>query len=229
MRAKYLILIISLILFSTSVAASFVTPQGETNDGELAELTEFDLTGSEIAFGPGSSIPIYDPVDSSGTRMIFVSDVEPLSATWKIFNPTLQKLGEHTHTPSFKKQGSFEVGGHVYIWAFADMWTFEVPAFATKGDWLLSPSYRMADGSTQSGAYTYYAVPVAKDDIFASIFSAPWYFLGIKMPAYFWVPGVILWFPLVFYGFGLIFPGVMVHMADTVQNIRGGVPRRKKK
>lgn len=229
MRAKYLILIFSLVLFSTQVAASFVTPLGEaTNNGELVELADIGLTGSEIAFGPGSSIPIYDPVDESGNRRIWVSDVEPLSVTWKIFNPVLQKQGEDTHTPSFKRQGSFEVNGHFYSWAFSDLWTFEVPAFASKGNWLLSPSYRLADGTIQPGAYTYYAVPITKDDAWASIFSAPWYFLGFKMPAYFWFPGIILWFPLIFFAFSLVFPRVTELFVTSAKNIREGIPRWKK-
>lgn len=227
MHAKWLILIAFLFLFSTQVAA-FIPVGDATTDGQLAELTELGLTGSEIAFAPGSSIYIYDPIDSSGNRLVWVSNVEPTSATWKIFNPNLQKLGEHTHTPSFKKQGNYEVNGQTFKWAFADQWEFTVPAFASKGNWLLSPSYRMADGTTHSGAYTYYAVPVTKDDAFASIFSAPWYLLGIKMPAYFWFPGIIIWFPLFFYGFSLVFPRGMEYMVISAKNIREGIPRRKK-
>lgn len=228
MYARWLILILSLFLFSTQ-AIAFTVPQGATNAGTSAELTDIGLTGSEVAFGPGSTILIYDPVDSVGNRFAFVSNVEPTSVTWKIFDPNLHKIGEHTHTPSFKKQGSFNVGGQTYKWAFGDQFEFTVPAFATKGVWLLSPSFHMADGTTQSGSWTYHGVAVTRDDAFASIFSAPWYLMGIKCPALFWFPGFFFWFPLTFLGFSFIFPGAAGHLVDSIKRIReGGKGARKR-
>lgn len=225
MRMKYPIIILSIFFLSTQVAAFVPTGEVLSPDGQvLAELSDFGLTGSEIAFAPGSSIMVYDPL-SEGERVVWLSNVEPTSVTWKIYDPTLHKVGEDTHKPSFKVQGSFEAGGVIYEWAYADQWEFTVPAFAGKGNWLLSPSYRMADGTTRSGAYTYYAVPVTKDDWIASIFTAPWYLLGFRMPALFIFPGIIGWFPAAFYGFSFGFPTFVEKMTESVRKVRGALPK----
>ena len=192
-HAKWIIVALTLFFFSSQAIAS--TPiGGETDSGILAEWTDIGLTDTSMKWGPGSEIPVYDPVDENYNKVIFVSNIEPMQVTWKIYDPSMHKIGEDTHTPSFKRQGSWEVGGQIYQWAFADQWAFTVPAFASKGNWLLSPSYKMADGTIQQGAYQYYAVPVTVDDTFASIFTAPWYVMGAKLPPIFWTLA-ILWIP----------------------------------
>jgi len=196
-HAKWIIVALTLFFFSSQAIAS--TPMGEeTASGIQAEWTDIGLTDTSMSWGPGSEIPVYDPVDESHNKVIFVSNIEPMQVTWKIYDPSMHKIGEDTHTPSFKRQGSWEVGGHIYQWAFADQWAFTVPAFATKGNWLLSPSYKMADGTIQQGAYQYYAVPITVDDLAASLFSAPFYLMGFRMPApLFWMLGLI-WIPALF-------------------------------
>ena len=192
-HTKWIIVSLILIFFSSHVMAA--TPVGqETDSGISVEWTDIGLTDSSMSWGPGSEIPVYDPIDPDLGKVIFLSNIEPMQITWKIYNPMMHKIGEDTHTPSFKRQGSWESGGKTYQWAFADQWAFTVPAFAMKGNWLLSPSYKMADGNIQQGAYQYYSVPITVDDIGASIFSAPWYVFGYSLPPIFWTLG-LLWGP----------------------------------
>lgn len=192
-------IIVSLILIFFSSHAMAATPLGqETDSGISVEWADIDLTDSSMSWGPGSEIPLYDPVDADHVKLVFLSNIEPMSITWKIYNPMMHKIGEDTHTPSFKQKGNWESGGKTYQWAFADQWAFTVPAFAMKGNWLLSPSYKMADGNIQQGAYQYYSVPVTVDDTVASFFSAPLYFMGFRMPVpLFWMLGII-WIPALF-------------------------------
>lgn len=228
---KGMILVLSLFLFSSFAipVLGYGTPTGEESEGVIAvEWDDIGLTGS-MAFGPGSEILVYDPIDSEGTHLVFVSNREPIEAVWKVYTPSLQKVYENSHVPSFKQSGSFEVGGQIYRWAFADEWAWTVPAFAEMGDWLLSPSYKMSDGGTQSGAYTYYAVPITQGgDAWTNLFGAPWYLAGFEMPPLFWFPLCLLWIPALFIiisaiyvrsisGFVLVLRGIR----DSTREARG--------
>ena len=220
-------IIVSLILiFFSSQAAMAATPVGqETNSGTLVEWADIGLTDSSMSWGPGSEIPVYDPMTADYEKVMFLSNIEPMQITWKIYSPMMHKIGEDTHTPSFKQKGSWESGGKIYQWAFADQWAFTVPAFAMKGNWLLSPSYKMADGNIQQGAYQYYSVPVTVEDNVASFFFAPCYFAGFRMPVpLFWMLGLI-WGPAAFILFCAILTrsatGVVIVVKGARDAVRG--------
>jgi len=205
MRKTILVVVGILLLFfliSVSALATMPIPFEETIE-EGTTIAEADdlifLTSS--GYGAGSETPWYDPLikDDNGNFVqgVWLSNTEPKSISWKFYDPEWHLIYTDTHAPSIKQSGSFNVNGKTYNWAFADYTTFTIPAFPQKGDWWGSPTYKMMDGSAQAGAYTYY-IPIENTGSFiSSFFFAPVYFLGLKLPAYFWLLG-IFWIPAVF-------------------------------
>ena len=208
MRKGWIILILSFFLFvsvavSAVSAGDIITPTGEKSDLVYIELGDVEFTASDFNFKPGSEIPLWDPIaeiDGKIVRVAWLSNVEPVEATWTFYDPSLHKVHEIHHVPALKKQGSFTGSdGSTYTWLFADSASFTIPCFAGKGNWWASPSYKMADTTTMKGAYDYYGMPVTDGgNIIDNWFFAPWYALGIQFPALFWFPLCLLWIPAIF-------------------------------
>lgn len=214
------LLILAILSFSQLAAASTTT----TSSVKLSETA----ISSQIELGPGSSYPLMSPIESN---YVWVFNIEPLKAVWTIYDPTMHQVTVIEHIPSVKYQ---HTDGN---WHFTDSSSFTLPAFAQKGTWLATCSYRMADGSLQSRPISaedtniiYLGIPCTiEGDIFGNIFLYPWYAFGAKMPAYFWFPGVILWFPLLWIAFCAIFSRSIGGFVDmTKQMLDSGRKQRGK-
>ena len=185
-KRKVLLLSLALFLFLSSLASAVRVDSVKLNEISIQEGLEY---------GPGSKAPLFSPIE---TEYAWVSNVEPQTVTWTIYNPYVQEITKIKHTPSIKKQ---QTDGS---WIFGDRTAFTIPAFASKGNWLASCEFEFVDGTTFQGLSAdnpnvyYLAIPVTREDWIASIFTAPWYFLGFSLPAYFWFPGFIIWVPILY-------------------------------
>ena len=195
MNARRNVLIASIFFFF--FIASAITVSATTANLQSAELQEIGLTSSEMAFGPGSDIPIQSPLE---TGYVWISSVEPNVCRWKIYDPSFHLIYTFEHPPALKKK--ITQGDYAGKWAFADSASFTVPAFAKKGNWLAKPEFVLADGTIVEGVSAenpearYLALPVTlSGSVIDNIFVAPNYFFGIKFPALFWFPLCLLWIP----------------------------------
>lgn len=218
-------ILLMLAIFSLSFSASAV-------DIESIDIGEIEIQDG-MEFGPGSEAPLYSPFEAG---YAWVCDVEPVKAVWHIYDPVFHLVTKIEHTPSMKSQ---QASGE---WHFADRSAFTIPAFASKGNWLAKCVFHMADGTTltlgsaENPEVVYMAYPVTKDDLFASIFTAPWFLFGMGFPPLFFVPGFILWVPLLYIAFCAIFSrsiGGFVDMTKQAlsegRKARGQFKRSKKK
>lgn len=209
-------ILLTLAIFSLSFSASAI------DSVEISDIWIQEGAG----FGPGSECPLYTPFESG---YVWVSDVEPVKAVWTIYTPFYQPVYSISHRPSYKVE---QADG---TWHFADRSAFTIPAFASKGNWLAKCVFEMADGSklTRGSAENpniiYMAYPVTRDDPLASIFTAPWFFFGFGMPPYFFVPGFLLWVPLIYIAFCAIFSRSIGGFVDmTKQALSAGREARRK-
>ena len=218
-------ILLVMAIFSLSFSASAC-------DIDSVDIDEIEIQEG-MEFGPGSEAPLYSPFESN---YVWVSDIEPVKAVWHIYNPFFQLVTKIEHTPSLKSQ---QASGE---WHFADRSAFTIPAFASKGTWVAKCVFHMADGtkltlgSAENPDIVYMGYPVTRSDDFASIFTAPWFLSGIEMPPYFFVPGFIIWVPLLYIAFCMIFSrsiGGFVTMTKTAlsegRKARGQFKRSKKK
>lgn len=189
MNKKYLFL--SFILFIFMVPGGMAVATETMINPDMINVEPEGI----ITLGPGSNIPFYDPIANNEQR-VWLSNVEPSTATWSFYDPNLIRVYEETHTVSIKEQGPFNVNGNTYQWVFADRTTFTVPAFAKQGTWIAMVTYTYTDGSSMSSS-TNYGAEVSGSDVIGSLFVAPWYFFNMKMPPLFWFPGILLWLPAI--------------------------------
>ena len=199
-----------------------------------SDISTVKVSDSEIAagssFGAGSSYPLMTPMD---TGYVHVSTKEPVKIIWTIYDPSFHEVTKIEHTPSTKYQDGGE-------WLFADKTTFVLPAFAAKGSWAASCKVIFSDDTSQDiswDGYIYQGIPCGDSgDVLSNIFVYPWYMFGWMIPSMFWFPGVLLWFPLAWYGlaimFNRFFPDFMESVRSVIGTARksvGGNRKRKKK
>ncbi len=196
MNARRNVLLATIFLFFFTVAGA-IAVSAQTQSLQSVELQDVGFTSSDMAFGPGSDIPLQCPLE---TGYAWISSVEPNVARWKIYDPTFHLIYTFEHPPAFKKK--ITQGEYAGKWAFADSTSFTVPAFAKKGSWLAKPEFVLADGTVVEGVSAenpeakYLALPVTlSGSVIDNIFIAPNYFFGIKFPALFWFPLSLLWIP----------------------------------
>ena len=182
-------LLLSLVLFI--FLSSFASAVDITLDDDLSET---DIQAG-LTFGPGSKVPLFCPIYPGAAWTGATS--EPKIARWTIYDPYIREVTTFEHVPSYKQQISGK-------WDFADRTAFTIPAFASKGTWLASVEFEFEDGTKFQGYFgdtpniIYQSIVVTQEDWFASMFTAPWYFLGFSLPAYFWFPGFIIWVPILY-------------------------------
>lgn len=208
--------IVALAMFLACTISLFPFPV--TAEYQSVELTEAELAGA-IEFGPGSDVPVRDPFESG---YVWISTVEPVKAKWSIYDPSMHLVTTIEHIPTIKQK--LTTGEHTGKWAFGDATTFTLPAFASKGNWIARCEYIMADGSTHPGSGLLGIPCTLPGDIIGSIFSHPWYFFGMKMPAIFWFPLIIVWAPALFILVCLVFTRSITGFVDV---IRGAVDAGK--
>jgi hypothetical protein len=189
-----LLIIFSLFLSSVSQMAVAVNPSSPLIT-ETMQITDEQMQAG-TGWGPGGSMPLMCPqtlgyVYPTGTK-------EPATVTWTVYNPNFVEVIKLVHAPSTKGQDGA-------TWYFADKTVFVVPAFAKKGDWIAGCEVTFTDGSKgtitfgANGEFLFIGLPVTEDgDIITNLFVAPWYLMGMMMPAYFWFPGCLLWIPALF-------------------------------
>jgi len=212
MKKAILILLLALFLLPTSLA----TPIFSSNTFGL------DIH-SNMQFGPGSEIPFYDPI-VNGEEGVWISEIEPLRATWTFYDSHMHKVYEETHPVRFKREN---VQGHP--WVFADETTFTIPAFASKGIWYAKCRYEMADGTTWT-SQGYYGIEVTSSGtIFENLFIAPWYAFNIKFPPIFWFPLILVWAPAIFVLACAIFTHSITGVVDVVKGAVEAGRRAKRK
>lgn len=212
-----ILLILAIFTFSSLVSATSITST-EVSDAEIA---------NGLKIGAGSDYPLYSPIESN---YVWVTSVEPVKVKWTIYDPGLHQVTVIEKKPAIKYQ---EIGK----WYVADRSVFTLPAFAQVGTWLATCEFILADGTSFSGISAenpnviYLGIPCSDSGgILENIFVYPWYFLGMKMPAYFWIPGFILWVPLVYIGVCMVFSRSIGGFVDmTRATIKAAKEARGKK
>lgn len=176
-----------------TLAISLLSFQVYAIEIESVEDDEISIQGG-MNLGPGSEAPLYSPFESG---YVWVSTVEPVKASWSIYDPYFHLMFKVEHVPTIKR---LQTDGS---WHFGDRSAFTIPAFATKGDWLAKCEYTFADGtkqtlgSAENTDIVYLAYPVTRDDWFASFFTAPFVWFGWVGPSIFIFPLIFLWVPLI--------------------------------
>jgi hypothetical protein len=207
------LLILAILSFSQLAVADTIS-NVEVTDAEITDGT---------SFGAGSDYPLMTPMESG---YVHVYSIEPTKITWTVYDPTFHYVTTIEHPPSTKYQEGTE-------WRFADATTFTLPSFAAKGNWVASCKVTFIDGSSATitwDGYIYQGIPCGSSgDILPNIFLYPWYAFGTKMPAYVWVPGFILWVPLLYIGFCAIFSRSIGGFVDmTKQMLKSAKAQRGK-
>lgn len=189
-----------LSLFMLTASAMFPVPleTGEEQPDGISCVSVEDAGLMGLGLGPGSEVHFFDPIIEENEEYlqgVWLSNTEPINVEWKFYDPTWHLVYTDSHEPSVKKQGSFTGDdGETYRWIYADYTTFTLPAFCVMGDWVATATWHLSDGSSHKGMYNYGQKVDTPGSFFTSFFSAPVYFLGLKLPAPFWILGLI-WVP----------------------------------
>lgn len=220
MHKKTVISVLLLVaIFSTFSIVS-------ASDISTVKVSEAEITAGS-SFGAGSDYPLMTPMD---VGYLHVSTREPSKIIWTVYDPGFHEVTKIEHSPSTK----FQDGGN---WLFGDKTMFTLPSFAAKGNWVASCTVVYVDGTSSDiswDGYIYQGIPCGDSgEILQNLFIYPWYFFGAKIPAYFWFPGVLLWFPIAWYGFSIAFNKFFPDFVDSIRSVtdtaRRGTKRRKKK